>query len=95
MFATLILISLAEQYYAKDYIKINSPIDLSYYRGNIIASYKYNHKTFRYILLKVNGINFLSKIPALKINPAEYDCTYEVKKMETTLQNLNKALIEI
>lgn len=80
---------------AKDYIKINSPIDLCYYRGNIIASYKYNHKTFRYILLKVNGNNFLPKIPALKVNPTEYDCAYEVSKMEITLQNLNKALIEI
>ena len=80
---------------AKEYIKINSPLDICYYRGNIVASYTYNHRILRYKLLKVNENYFLPKIPALKLNPEQYDCAYEVSKMEATLQKINKALIEI
>lgn len=80
---------------AKDYIKINSPLDLKYHRGNIVASYTYNHKTFRYNLFKVNDNNFLPKYSALRINPQEYDCAYEVSRMEDLLQKINCALIEL
>ena len=41
---------------AKDYIKINTPLELAYYKGNVVVNYKYNHKTFRYNLLKIDSI---------------------------------------
>lgn len=82
---------------AKDYVKINSPLDLKYDKGNIVASYKYHHKTFRYNLLKIDKSFFLPSVSGLKFNEffSEEECTETVKKMEETLGVLNKALIQI
>lgn len=80
---------------AKDYIKINSPLDLKYYRGNIVALHTYNHKTLRYPIFKVSENLFLPKIPALKFSPTEYDCQHEVGRIEQELQKINTAIIEI
>ncbi len=77
-------------------IKINSPLDLAYYRGNIVAVHHYNHKTLRYILFKrVDEKNFLPKIPALRIAPESYDAEFEVKRMEGLVNKINQAIIEL
>ena len=77
-------------------IKINSPLDLAYYRGNIVAVHHYNHKTLRYILFKrVDEKNFLPKIPALRIAPESYDAEFEVKRMEGLVSKINQAIIEL
>ena len=59
---------------AKDYIKINTPLELAYYKGNVVVNYKYNHKTFRYNLLKIDSGLYLPKIRALKPNDNIYNC---------------------
>ena len=45
---------------------INSPLRLSYQKGNIVAVIYYNHKTFRYNLAKVPKECFLEKSMILK-----------------------------
>ena len=52
---------------AKDYIKINTPLELAYHRGNIVVYYKYNHKVFRYNLLKIDSKLYIAKPCGLKI----------------------------
>ena len=82
---------------AKDYIKIQSPLDLKYDKGNIVASYKYKHKTFRYNLLKIGKSFFLESVSGLKYNEVftEADCQKAVAKIEEILPLLKKALDEI
>ena len=46
--------------------KIDSPLRLKYYKGNIVAVITYNHKTFRYNLAKVPKECFLEKTVMLK-----------------------------
>ena len=46
--------------------KIDSPLRLKYYKGNIVAVITYNHKTFRYNLAKVSKESFLEKTMMLK-----------------------------
>ena len=82
---------------AKNFIKITSPLDLKYYKGNIVASYKYNHKTFRYNLLKIDESLFLPSVKGLKYNETYTmkECEEAVTAMEELLPLLNKALCEI
>lgn len=82
---------------AKDYVKINSPLDLAYDKGNIVMSYKYNHKTFRYNLLKIDQAYFLPKIPALKYDDRfpQDECENAVRGMEAELEDLNKVMKEV
>lgn len=46
--------------------RIDSPLRLKYYKGNIVAVITYNHKTFRYNLAKVPKDCFLEKTMMLK-----------------------------
>ncbi len=80
---------------AKDYIKINTPLDLIYYRGAIHISYTYYHKIFRYKLLKIEERLFLPKICALKYDDNVYDCKRAVKDIEEKLPLINQALIAL
>lgn len=77
---------------AKDYIKINTPLELAYYKGNVVVNYKYNHKTFRYNLLKIDSGLYLPKIRALKPNDNIYNCEETVRKIENKLPLIKKAL---
>lgn len=76
------------------FIKINSPLDLGYYRGNIVFIHNYRHKTFRYIAFGVNNDCFNNKTKALKLSDC-YDCSYEVNRIEILSNNVNRAIIEL
>ena len=74
---------------------IDSPLPLTYYKGNIVAVYHYNHKTLRYNLFKVEEKNFLPKIKSLRIAPECYDAEYEVRRMKELATKVNRAIIEL
>lgn len=76
------------------YIKINSPLELGYYRGNIVFVHNYRHKTFRYIAMRVNQDCFNKKKKTLKLSDS-YDCSYEVNRIELLASKVNKAIIEL
>ena len=80
---------------AKDYIRINTPLELAYYKGNVVVNYKYNHKTFRYNLLKIEERLFLPKISALKPDDTIYNCVKAVKEIENKLPLIKKALVAL
>lgn len=76
-------------------IKINSPLKLDYYKGNIVAVYQYNGKTFRYNLFKTAKENFSVKTKTLKVNDDLYDCNAEVERIQVLATNVNRAIIEL
>lgn len=80
---------------AKDPIKINTPLELAYYKGNVVVNYKYNHKTFRYNLLKIDSKLFLKKTCALKPDDNIYNCEETVREIEKKLPLIKKALVAL
>lgn len=80
---------------ASDYISIKSPIPIAYFKGNIVAICHYNHKTFRYNLMKVDEKCFLPKVKGLRIMPDKYDAAFEVERIETLATKVNTAIIEL
>lgn len=80
---------------AADYISIKSPIPLAYFKGNIVAIYHYNHKTFRYNLMKVDEKCYLPKVKGLRIMPDKYDAAFEVERIEALATKVNTAIIEL
>lgn len=82
---------------AKDYIQIRTSLGLKYYKGNIVATYTYNHKTFRYNLIKIDSSLFLPKVKGIKYNEifTKKECEDAVKNINELLPHLKNALDDI
>ena len=77
-----------------EYHRIKSPLKLVYYRGNIMASYSYEGRTFRYPLFRVQESLYSPKMAALKESPL-YDCDTVVHDIEKKVEAIEAALKEI
>lgn len=74
-------------------LKIDSPLKLSYYKGNIVAVIQYNRKTFRYNLAKVPADCFLEKSVMLK-NTAKFSEAKELAEIISTKTKQLKPVID-
>lgn len=75
--------------------KINSVLNLAYYKGNIVFSYAYFGKTFRYNAFKVPKDCFNAKTKHLKQQDDLYDYLFEIERIENLAKSVNTAIIEL